>query len=69
MELNNERLVEFETDYFCDLRNGLTNYRYGQKLCNMFFLPKEAEDLLFYEESIEICRDIAWQFVQGTLEY
>lgn len=66
--LNNKNLSEFETKFF-DKNQPKSNYRFGQAICNNFTIPKEVEDLLFYEESIEICRDIVWQYVLGTLEF
>jgi hypothetical protein len=67
-KLNNSNLVEFETKWF-DKNQPKSSYRFGQAICNEFILPKEVEDLLFYEESVEICRNVAWQYVLGTLEF
>ena len=68
--LDTKTLAEFELWWFN--RNDViikSQYRFGQAICNQFIVPKKIEDLLFYEEDITICRDIVWQFVQGTLEY
>lgn len=68
-KLESKTLAEFEIEWFSVDSTISKAFRFGQAICNNFILPKEVENLLFYEESVEICRDIVWQYVLGTLEY
>ena len=62
MKLTGLKLIEFEDNFFMEKHYGLTHYRYGQAICNYFIVPRDIEDKIFYEENLNICRNIIWEY-------